>query len=622
MLRQRTQFHEREAREWSQTFRGSKQAWLLVFAGNALLLMALLGVPYLRGQARARATWTAYDALARCVFPGAPPRSLSRSETLRPEEVAAYAGLAVRGGGTALAGCREALRAVAPRSDIFVLPGLKAAEETLREAVRVAEHELSAVPAHAEPGARLSLRPLQALEQLRSVVEKHSEEAGLVEMPHAPRGDPRSEAVPLPMPARVPLYAGADAVISLWGTDSTLHAVGFDRTGISYVEIENRVLTRARLVRPKLLRDLLLRDGALSLVWGMAPARCHNGRCAGKATGIARASLPFTALPEPRWLAGHLNARVDRTLIAIEQRVFLLAESAGLAELRGFPFAGDEHQPAAGEALPPLAPSGATWSVAQPAGALVTRGGSAPVVLSTLSNMGATQVLASTRNGSVELASLTGEGPAWTLSCVGAEGTGFAAGSATQLVLGEFAGNHARWEPLTVSLGNPIHESDRTRDRMQLLCTPAGLLAFALDLDHELHSIHCARGEPRCVRSTVAERVGSFALSADENGVLLALGGTDAAPQIRVTTADWRGVAHDQERIPSVCWAPRGGLCGHPTLASLGSRIVLATRDGTDLLALESADSGVSWSSLHGAEPDSPTAQLARPAAQRRRESK
>jgi hypothetical protein len=53
-----------------------------------------------------------------------------------------------------------------------------------------------------------------------------------------------------------------------------------------------------------------------------------------------------------------------------------------------------------------------------------------------------------------------------------------------------------------------------------------------------------------------------------------------------------------ERRVVAGCWDPAAGLCGAPTLAALGSRIVLASRDGADLRALESRDVGVSWHPL------------------------
>lgn len=619
MMRQRAQYNEREAAEWTRTFRGSKRVWLLGLAGNALLLAVLLGGPYLRGQARARASWAAYDALCACTFPGAAPRSLADGESASAGEAAAYAGVVQAGGGAALARCLTPLQAVAPAPAFFLLPSLKGEEDLVREAVRVAEHELESVAVTLQPFARVPLRPLQAIEQLRLVLGQYGEAAGLEEAPPAPPRQHGAHAEVLPLPGRVPLYAGTDAVVTLWGDDAKLHALGLDRTGISYLELEDHFDRRARLVRPKLLRDILVEEQTLTLIWGMAPARCRDASCSSKATGLATMSPPLLSIPEPRWLAGHLAGRADRSLHVARDRVAMLADAGGsLAQLRSFPLVAQPAQPD-GERMPPLQASSST-PVGERSGAELSETGRNAAVIGFSAKNGTTELVSHGTTGTRVLASLDGTGTPWVVTCSSIEGGGFLAANDRSWVLGTLEREPARlWHAAATSLEEVFHESDRSRDRVRLFCWERGLVAVFLDRTQRLAALDCASAADSCVPVTIAEQVSSFAAIAHEDGLTLAFVGDDEAPQLRVRTLSSSGILQGEQRAPSVCWAPHGGMCGHPTLAKLGARIVLGARDGTDLLALESADGAASWTPLHGANLDVPTQQFARSAARQRR---
>jgi hypothetical protein len=80
----------------------------------------------------------------------------------------------------------------------------------------------------------------------------------------------------------------------------------------------------------------------------------------------------------------------------------------------------------------------------------------------------------------------------------------------------------------------------------------------------------------------------------------VAFAGAKNTAQIRLQTLDVRGQLLGTERVPAACWAPRGGLCGTPTLQRVGQRLLLGAREGTDLMLLESADLGESWEPLRG----------------------
>jgi hypothetical protein len=81
---------------------------------------------------------------------------------------------------------------------------------------------------------------------------------------------------------------------------------------------------------------------------------------------------------------------------------------------------------------------------------------------------------------------------------------------------------------------------------------------------------------------------------ATEHGALVAYAGATTA-QVRVRSIDLMQSTLGPERVPAACWS-KSGLCARPTLARVGSRIMLFAPEKTDLVALESADEGESFS--------------------------
>ncbi|MEY4508453.1 MAG: hypothetical protein RLZZ450_575 [Pseudomonadota bacterium] len=132
------------------------------------------------------------------------------------------------------------------------------------------------------------------------------------------------------------------------------------------------------------------------------------------------------------------------------------------------------------------------------------------------------------------------------------------------------------------------------------------MLASVLDEQHALWTVFCPQHGDTCELSRIAENVDSYAALQTEQSILFAYAGPAETPQIYTRSVDLRGVPTSAAHTPSTCWLPRGGMCGAPTLARLGRRVVLAARDGTDLAAVESPDLGHSWQPLHGAEPHVP----------------
>jgi hypothetical protein len=617
-MRQRLAYGEKEAQAWARSFRGPKRLQLLALVGNVLLLAVLLAVPYLRGQARTRAAWASHDAFLDCLY-GPDARSVQRSPDLAAE-ASLYARRALGSAGQSASQCLPLLYAVAAPEALFLLPSLKRSEQALREAVRVAASELAQLGVAPIVGAPLSQRPLRALVQLRGLLEGYSRAAGLLELPAPGRPSTQKAPLRLALPGRIPLYVGADALISLWGSDDLLHAAGLDRTGVSYVAISDHLETAARLVRPKALRDLSVMNGRLLLVWGTAPERCRElGGCAGKSTGLAQATLPLTALPAARWLAAHLSGRADRVLhVDATGTVALLAASLTGSELRHFSWSLQRERADASTDLPPLLAT-STLPLEARAEVLLSDPLANSAVLSIATDAAETTLrIERGKSPPRRVSSLPPSSSSWVTACTNAARVGFAFGTEDALVLGEIAATGlTSAPPVALPLGQPIDDVSRAGDRVQRFCVQEGALATVLDRDQRLQTVFCSQSANLCKLTLIADGIDTYAALQTEAGLVLAFAGTSDRAQIRVRRTDLRGNVNGPEHTPAACWRPSGGMCGRATLAQLGRRVVLAARDGSDLSALESPDLGASWQPLHGALPSLPRELVAESLRQR-----
>lgn len=575
-----------------------KRRLAVVVLGNALLLVLMLGVPWLRGYFRTRALWTAFARYGACLC-GGEPRAEPGLGMPRGHE-AYFATRALREPGFFTA-CDAQLSALAPDEAIFILPGLKTAEADLRGAVKLVRSELLPLSART-PGARLSTRPLRALERLRAGLANHTTATGIAAVPE---GDafslPRDPA--LPTPARLPLYAGVNASVSLWGSDVELSALAIDATGISSVHLRAGKLEQTRAPRPKLLQAALPHEQPQSFVWAMSEARCHErvGGCADKALGVASVELPASALPVPRWLGAHPSGRLDRSFYREGSQILIAARtSSGETELREFELSG-EAEASANADMPPLAAT-RTWDTRATGQTLILAEQRAPVVLSARTNDGQALLEQITPEGALAIATLPSKGAPWLVGCVASEGLGFAFGHGQGLLVGLKRGEQlTRWEPLELELTNVVVDERRERDRVQLACGyPEGLAAVVRDRRDRLHALRCLVGEPRCRVESIATAVKGFAVLAHERQLSVAYAGDGEASQVRVRSAPFVAEERGPEQVPAVCWSDARGLCGAPLLAYVGGRMLLGTREATDLMLLESADLGLTWQPLKG----------------------
>jgi hypothetical protein len=586
---------DRDAQRFFQGLRGDKRQRLALLLGNALVVLFLVGGPLLRGHLRARDAQRGYLRFAQCIY--AAPLTGGLGELAGEAEY--FAAQLARAEPGWLSRCAGHLDAVVSAPALFVLPGSKAAEARVREAVTMLRGELSGLAAFV-PGARMPERALRALRLVRGTLRMQLQQAGFsdreAELPL------RAEHAPaLPAPARLPLYAAPDAALTVWGDDHTLHLVGIDANGLAYLEVlPGAPFSRARLVRPRSLRGYLRSEEQGLLVWATPPARCSGvaASCFGKTTRIAPVEGALLELPAWRSLAAHLVGRPDRGVAVGDETLTLAAlhEQGHTAIMefalpRGF---------GVGSELPPLAPL-RSWPLRARDAVLLERTGET-FALAVESDAAALRLVRASADAAQPVAELPSGPAAWVVGCTDQARTGFAFGNGQALVLGTLERDATgqvvhSWQPLDLTAQHALDPEHPSRDRVLRVCTAQGALLLARpESSRELLAFVCRRGEPCCQRLPVATDVRYMAAIPSATGALLAYAGEDAA-QVRVRSLDMLHARLSSERVPAACWG-RGGLCSRPVLARLGQRIVLLAPDKTDLLALESADEGQTWRAL------------------------
>lgn len=577
-----------------------KRRFLLTLLGNLILLIAMVGGPWLRGYLRARESWRQFGRFTACLYGGTP--SPEPGLGLPRGSEAHFAARVFERAADWPERCKPALAALAPDQPIFLLPGVKRAENDVRAATELVQEELKSLAVRV-PGERLSTRPLRALEHLRSALSRRALEAGALEVPDADafRRAPRA----LPIPTRVPLYASSDARISVWGADSDFHALAIDHTGVSYVRVTDGGLEQARLPRPKLLEAFLPGRQQGWLVWAMPRARCREraGGCSQKTIGLAPLALPLAELPAPRWFGAHPGGRVDRSVWVRGARALVVAELPERAlEVRELLLPAPETAAASASDLPPL-PAALDWRGTSAGEPWIAEVGGEPWVLAARSAEHAVELVRFTPQGVQVLAQQAPGAGAWLTGTACAGGVAFGFGHGGGLALGSIGadGKVVLRSPLPVALEGVIHESDPAHDRVRSVCRAEGLLAVVRDAKDNLRAISCgADPAAACQSRVIAGGVQAFAALALERRVLVAYAGAKNLAQLRVQALAPDGASRGPERAPAACWAPAGGLCGTPLLQQVGSRVLLGAREGTDLLMLESADEGDSWQPLRG----------------------
>jgi hypothetical protein len=342
------------------------------------------------------------------------------------------------------------------------------------------------------------------------------------------------------------------------------------------------------------------------MVWTTAANKCGMTHCAGNSMGLAPMPVPLTKVPDPRWIAAHPFGSPERSVAWQGKRMWLAAAKLdGTARLVELDVASE---PAAQDtkegAPPPLEPAATKLDGARDLVVFTDSAGALGALAVELDGDGAWS-LAQLRDGSSkqQLVRLPqGWSSAWVRTCLPPNGIGegtryFVLGSATQALIGSVRGSAVTtWRAFDAAIPRPTRED---RDpAVALACTEGGVTLAFIGADAALRSATCTRDATHCTVQALSGLATGVDVGYTSDGVLVAYSGAPDQPQVRLRRLDLRGAPDAATTVPGPCWERWGGMCGEPTLAWAGDRLVLAARSGASLMALESADEGRTWSEL------------------------
>lgn len=605
---------DREAQAIAASFKPNFRPIAIGVGANLVLVGLLLGVPYVRGQRIASHERHGFATLAQCLFGGSAAKApgfvlpLGERERFASQVIYAPSDWPLR--------CTTPLRALAPKAALFLWPAVKRAGADVRAAIKLVDEQLRELHRARRRGqARVSSRPLDALARLQAALTLMAEATDQTE---GIDGEAvRFTAPPrLPAPARLPLGAGESAQLVLTTTPTMLEAFALDGRGVSWLQLEDGKVDRERVKRASLVRTVLYAAGVPYVVWATPEARCREreDHCAQRAMGVAPYEKGAGALVTPTWLGGHPAGRPDRVLrIDATGAVHLVAraDAQGALALRRFQLPEQAQTAAETSPTPPLAAvesspiteAGLTagdglWLDGQPrAIAYAAVSGNAviariawvtklqqPLALGGL----AATAAATARPFGVACSAeqvhwfVYGNDETWRIARVAIDGT--VSESPTQ----------------PTALDQPIHLDNPALDRVRVSCTADRALVFVLDRRDTLSLSSCLDDGSCSKARALAPNVAAFAAASTPSGSLVVSCGLAPARELRALRLDPDGAPASSPTTPAACWEPQGGLCGVPTLATDGNRIVLAARDGEDLLVVESDDAGAQFKALAG----------------------
>ncbi len=554
-------------------FRPRRWPWKLGVALNVLVALAFVGWPLWRGRRRARAARHAFARAAACLV-GA-EASASPGVVLPERAWSDYAAQVERHPQGWPQSCVPLLERVAPAPATLLFPGVKAAEADLREALRRVESELAVIRAPRRVGARIPSRPLEAMQRAAAALTMVARASGATEALEL--AVIREDAPPPLRPTRVPLDADGDARLWLELTRDGFAVVGIGRQHVGWTRVQGGHMHADGALRSPGLRGARLDPDGVFWLWATSPARCAERPegCRQRAFGVGYAPFEATELPSPTWLAGHPAGALSLSVSPTEGSVSLLALGASPGEVVWRRF---------------------EWSESGPTGTDLDAGSrrvQRPVwerplgeALAALTPRG--DVLLATPSGRLERISV--DTPARLLG----ELLGAAAGDPRSWQ-GDRHGSCLRAEDELWWLAGGDEEGGLRHRRL-----PAGSLSvrrvadaegstlFALNADAELRMSACDHA-PCGPWELVSLHVVAFDAARERGRGVLALVHEERGPTRVLSFEDG---AHGQERSLLPCFDRRGGGCGPARLSSGHGRILLAMREGLDVLAVETSDGG------------------------------
>jgi hypothetical protein len=656
-----TELTEQEAKQVASAMRPQRRPLLIALAANLVMSGALLGVPYVRGRILARETREHYVAFVQCIIGGEPAANPGLS--LPRGEREHYAAKVLFANSDWPLSCRPALQRLRPPDATFLWPSLKSAGLDLRAAVDLVDKELvTLAKRRAEGTGRVPQKPLDALRRLQAASVLFARAGGAKDDIDNDSIVLSDKVTGLAAPARLPLMIGETHGLLGWSDSGVLELLTFDSHSLAYLRVDGGKVDRQRVRRNSFLRGVSRAGSTAYLAWAMPEAKCNEreDHCAARPTGLARYDKGGSELEEPTWkLPGHPAERLDRSLSISETgRVDFLRRSSargGIEWIR-------THLPLlaagtpAGEQKPtrldveaeatvvdlpdePATKSGASSGAAAAAavsGANRADGNNAaapsgtggpeankdkpqPVAMvlssATLVHGEPVSVLRATQTAAGVEASLTltsqptrtlsfetvpGEKP-WTAACSAGADRFVAYGSSSELRVQHYAeGPNA--QPLVaqhIELGTPLDPEDSGGDRLRLLCEDGRAQLLFVSKDLSLQELSC--DSKRCSDTRVlTKNVAEFDAVRRRGLTMIAYQQGPVAPTIKLLRLDEKGNLAGNPTVVGPCWDPLGGLCGRPILISDPQRTALLTRDGPDVLALETTNDGRTFATLSG----------------------
>jgi hypothetical protein len=487
-------------------------------------------------------------------------------------------------------------------------------------------------------------RPLQALTRLQGATVLFARAAGVT---HDLDNDSVSLAAGVkgvPAPAHLPIAIGESLGLEAWTDTGVLEVLSFDARSLAYLRVEGSKLDRQRIARNKFLRGVVRAVNTPYLVFAMPEDRCAelSEHCVHRPTGLSRYDSSKHVLGEPTWkIAGHPAGRLDRSLAITETgRIDLLslANAEGGLELRRTrlplqpagalePVVAPNTAPGASETV--RVPTEESWPVLEQAAAIsATLVAGEPLAVLYASD-GATVgdgVQASvrwtgepTRNLPLETAAGSG---AWAVACTAQSARFLAYGSSSEVRVASL--KHAANAADAVSVRTlttqtlpsarieaPIDATTTGKDHVRLVCTEQQARLLYVDDAQVLWQVQCSAAANSCEAAReVARDVLEFSALQRGELTILAFHGGPRSPTVRVLRLDEHALPMGQPSVVASCWEPSGGMCGRTTLVGDNERVLLLTRDGADVLALETGNNAYSFTTLsgfaveHGAERD------------------
>jgi hypothetical protein len=634
---------EQEAKQVASAMRPQRRPLMIALAANLVLSGALLGVPYVRGKILARETREHYVAFVQCMIGGKaaekPGLSLPRGER---EHFAAKVLFANSDWPMA---CRPALQRLRPPEATFLWPSLKTASIDLRAAIDVVDRELVGLAKRrAEASGRVPQRPLDALRRLQAASVLFARAGGATDDIDNDSIVLDEHVTGLAAPARLPLMIGDSQGLLGWSVAGVLELLAFDSHSLAYLRVDGGKLDRQRVRRNSFLRGVTHAGSTAYLAWAMPESKCaeRDDHCVARPTGLALFDKSGGELEEPTWkLPGHPAERLDRSLFITETgRVDFLRKSSargGIEWIRTHlpdqlaaagpetkptrlepeasativdlpddpaskvkPESTDKPAPDAGVATaePPTPPS----VPVVPTSATLVRGEPVAVLRATQTPSGieASLTLTAAPARTLVFEKVPGEKP-WTAACSAGPDRYVAYGSSTQLRVQRYADgpNAQSLTAQSIELGAPLDPEDSGGDRLRLLCEAGRAQLLFITKDLNLQELSCDQTGCTAARP-LTKNVAEFDAVLRRGLSLIAYQQGPMAPAIKLLRLDEKGQPVGNPSIVATCWEPRGGMCGRPILIADAQRTALLTRDGPDLLALETVNDGRTFATLSG----------------------